>query len=188
MRTDDAFAFAGHKDEIEADIRFVRKALEKAGIEPEEGRRKLRRALSLSPPVGDADLAVAELLGRAGKGAADGVISARGVLSSLLAEPTPIIKALFFDESGYNQNQEKREAPPPANRVEKRPAAEALARLVERVTAMRYALLRIVRGQDYAVHAFADGVFNAGMAEADEKPFQKSEMQNKGRVCPEVQC
>jgi len=158
----DTFRTFDNKAEIETDIQSVKSQLEQKAIYTAEGRQRLRRALRMSEPPGDANSAVSELLAKASKQGSRNVIYASDVLQILLNEPTPIIKVLFINPDDVA-----------LNKPNKRKSAKKLASLTERVAKMQYALLKSVRGQDHAVRTFADGIFNAEvMADSGNKRNQ----------------
>jgi ATP-dependent metalloprotease FtsH len=153
------------KEQTNEDIKRVAGLLQKAGIDSRKGRAKLRRVLQEATLPGDGESAVVAVLSKAFALAADGVVSATGVLSVLLDEPTPILKSVFHIGELKEEKSPPQVAPPAENPEGK----SFLPELTGRIRNMRYALLEKVHGQDHAVHAFAEGMFSAEvLAAADE--------------------
>jgi ATP-dependent Clp protease ATP-binding subunit ClpA len=186
LTADEAFSTSRDKAGIDADIRAVREQLSALSINAADARQVLRRALRVTPPVGDADVNVAAVMAKALERTDDEKLSAGLVLETLLTDPPPAIKTLFVDGKNVAPRKQKKAAPaapeePKPNAVPvkqkkdadsppgKQSAAESLAVLAERVTKMQYALLEDILGQDNAVHVFARGVFNAEVLAAADK-------------------
>ncbi|MCL2152801.1 MAG: AAA family ATPase [Oscillospiraceae bacterium] len=180
LTAEEAFASSRDKAGIDADIQSVKNQLAKLSINSTDARQILRRALRVSPHADDADANIATLLANALKKTNDDRLSANLVLQAMLENPTPMLKSMFFDKKSIKPlkhdmalEQHKQDPNDPPDPPDKQSSAESLSRLSERVTIMQYTLLENVRGQDHAVHAFAQGVFNAEvLAAADEKRVQ----------------
>ncbi len=161
---------SGNSSEIEEDIQTVARIFQQTGINPESGREKLRKILFDEKPPGDGETLVAELLSKATTGRTKkNVLTAANLLMTLLREPTPLIRSAFALEKNVLE--------PKLNKAsetkKKEEGIKFLTFFSERIRDMRYTLLNKIFGQDHAVHAFAEGVFNAEiLAEADEKRKQ----------------
>jgi ATP-dependent metalloprotease FtsH len=142
------FPNCGQPEKVDAEIAEIAKILREAKIDAAEGRGLLRRALKLSPPDGDAESRVNDILGRASQKSNEA--TAMDVARELMARPTPIIASAL--------NISPKAKKEPAARLD---AISSLAALSERVNAMRCSLLNDIRGQDYAIHAFAEGIFHS---------------------------
>lgn len=154
------FSAVADKGDIDDDIRLVGKLLSDAGISP-GSRPMLRRALKASPPSGDSRVAENELLTKASKSARNDQILASDVLTVLINDPPPIIKAIYFGENSFKEKGKEPGGDVSGQKPDKRGAADKLAGLVVQVMDLRVSLLEIVRGQDHAVHAFTEGIFNS---------------------------
>jgi ATP-dependent metalloprotease FtsH len=183
LSADKDFAAAPQKSEIQADIDAVRSRLAQAKIDSGETRLILRRSLKLLTPSGNPEAAVSELLTKAAKaskaagaGDGDGKIRPCDILVVLLKEPTALLKTVLFpQEAGAGQGAGagagagagkagRGAAAPKAGR-----AGKEVTDLLERIEAMRCELLDRVRGQDHAVHGFAEGVFHGEMLAASDR-------------------
>jgi ATP-dependent Zn protease len=155
--------------QIEEDIQKVTQLFRQAGIEPENGREKLRKILFSDKSPGDGEFLIAELLTKVNVITSSRIVLASDVLTALIKEPTPLLMATFTlekyspDPGNDNSSSEK----------QKEEAIKYLSGFSERIRNMKQALFGQVFGQDHAVHAFAEGVFNAEiLAEADENRMQ----------------
>ncbi|MCL2415563.1 MAG: AAA family ATPase, partial [Defluviitaleaceae bacterium] len=185
LSIEDSLSEINAKEEIKADIENVEELLKQYSIKTSEGRLHLRRALKTSPPDGDAKEAVNDLLAEASRAASGEYIWVFDILKVILQKPSPMIKSLFLapsdfpadNEFGRNKAhksqsiQDNEDIIPVA--LDKQVAAESLAKLSGRVRNMQFSLLKLVRGQDHAVRAFADGIFNAEiLADTDTNRVQ----------------
>lgn len=160
---------SGNSSQIEEDIQTVARIFQQTGIDPENGREKLRKVLFNEKSPGDGELLIAELLTKAAGRTKKNVLFAADLLIVILREPTPLITSAFA--------LEKKRSKPKLNKVsetvKKGEGLKFLTFFSERIRDMRHTLLNRVFGQDHAVHAFAEGVFNAEiLAEADDKRKQ----------------
>ncbi|MDR1581106.1 MAG: AAA family ATPase [Synergistaceae bacterium] len=155
------FPNCANPEEIDAEIAEIAKILRKTKIDAAAGRALLRRALKASRPNGDPESLVNDMLKRAAR--EPDMATALDVARELVARPTPVIKAVF----NISPKAEKE----PAARLD---AVSSLAALSERVNAMRCALLNDIRGQDYAIHTFAEGIFNSEALGRDGKARPKA--------------
>jgi ATP-dependent metalloprotease FtsH len=152
-------------EQTAADIEQVSTQLKEAGIESfKKVRDQLRRILSNEIPSGNGKALLDELNGKMLSKAGNETLSSAHLLSVLLETPTPMLAmVLRAGKPDENAAPDK----PPEPQLEGIPF---LPSLTGRVRKMRYALLDKVHGQDHAVHAFAEGMFNAEvLAAADEK-------------------
>jgi Cdc6-like AAA superfamily ATPase len=153
---------------IDADIQSVKNQLAKLSIDSTGAHEMLRGALKVSPPAGDAQSSMAALFERALEKTGGDTLSAGVTLQALLEEPTTILKSLFFDVKGIEPPKPDGVLEQPAMAA-KQAAANTLAELSQRVTEIEYALLKDVRGQNHAVHTFAQGIFSAEVLADDAK-------------------
>ena len=156
-----------HKDELNEDIEQVATQLKTSGIESGEARIKLRRLLRNETPAGNGETDIANILSQAAVIGKGDVIAASHVLSVMLKVPTSMLAALFSlagQQLAHTPNKEE------IKQEQENMGIAFLPKLTERIRSMRYALLEKIHGQDHAVHAFAEGIFNSEvLAFADKK-------------------
>jgi ATP-dependent metalloprotease FtsH len=164
ITADDIAPNSRYREQTDADIRQVADLLKTAGIDSRKVRLQLRRILPGEKFSGDGKTLVESLRAKAVAKAAGETLSAAHLLSVLLEEPTPILESvLHLAKPAGNSAPEKPAEPQPEGIL-------FLPSLTDRVRRMRYTLLEKVHGQDHAVHAFAEGIFNADvLAAADVK-------------------
>ncbi|MDR1601555.1 MAG: AAA family ATPase [Tannerella sp.] len=169
ITADDIAPNSRYREQTDADIRQVVTLLKAAGIDSRKVRSQLRRILSGEKPSGNGKTLVEGLHAKAVAKAAGETLSAAHLLSALLEEPTPMLETILL----LGKPAEK---PTPEKPTPEKPATPQiegvsfLPSLTGRIRRMRYALLDKIHGQDHAVHAFAEGIFNAEvLAAADEK-------------------
>lgn len=172
LKTTDFAPNSTHAEESDKDIKKVRDLLRAKKIDSQKVRAQLRRIMSTSQPEGDAEGMIAVLMMNASRG--KDVITAEAVTAELFTRPTPIIKSLLDQAAKGGQTGEETGTPSLSGEGEIAKSDEMsisfLPKLTDRVRSMRYALLNTVLGQDHAVHAFAEGIFNAEViAASDEK-------------------
>lgn len=158
---------------IEEDIRTVAQIFRKAGIHPENGKEKLRKLLFDEKLPGDGEFLVAELLAKAtGKGGY--ALSATDLLNALLREPTSLIMSAFALKRNLPEPEIKEPKMKKTSEAKQRKEnIDTLTGLSERIRNMKQTLLERIFGQDHAIHAFAEGLFNAEiLAGVDEKRKQ----------------
>ncbi|MDR1223445.1 MAG: AAA family ATPase [Tannerella sp.] len=152
--------------QIEDDILKVKQIFHRAGINPESGREKLRRILFNERPEGNGKFLITDLLCKASGNTDNHELSATDLLTVILKEPTPLLRSTFSLKKTTPQ-AEANQAP---GGIPPKESALFLTGLAGRIRNMRQALLNNVFGQDHAVHAFAEGIFNAEvLAAADKK-------------------
>lgn len=169
LKTTDFAPTSTHVEESDKDIKKVCEILRAKKIDTQTARAQLRRILSTSQPEGDAEGQIAVLMMNAARG--KDVITAEAVTAELFTRPTSILQSLFA-QFGKGQAAPRAQAPVSADGVMEEKSDEMsisyLPKLTERVRTMRYGLLNTVLGQDHAVHAFAEGVFNAEVIAASD--------------------
>jgi ATP-dependent 26S proteasome regulatory subunit len=156
--------------QIAEDIQKVTQIFRKTGINPETGRDKLRKILFDENLPEGGEALIAELLTKAVAGTKDDVTAA-DLLTVLMREPTPLIMSVFtLEKSRPEPIKNKNKV---SGATQKGKEIISLAGFAGRIREMRHTLLSKVFGQDHAIHAFAEGIFNAEiLAEADEKRKQ----------------
>ncbi|MDR0575105.1 MAG: AAA family ATPase [Tannerella sp.] len=160
---------SGNSFQIEEDIQTVAQNFHQAGIEPENGREKLRKLLFDEKPPGDGETLIAELLTKAAGRTNKDALSAADVLTVLLREPTPLITSAF----ALDKNSPIPKLNEASEAIKKGEGVKFLTLFSERIRETRHTLLNKVFGQDHAVHAFAEGLFSAEiLAEADDGRLQ----------------
>ncbi|MDR1331431.1 MAG: AAA family ATPase [Tannerella sp.] len=165
ITSDDIAANSRYREQTNADIAQVASTFKDAGVDPKKARGQLRKILSVEKPAGNGKALAGEVLMNAKRKAQDDTLSAAHLLTVMLAEPTPILKALLRSAAPDGKAAPERQDAPPQTA-----GLPFLPELTGRIRAMRYALLDKVHGQDHAVHAFAEGMFNAEvLAAADDK-------------------
>jgi ATP-dependent metalloprotease FtsH len=170
LKTEEFAPTSKHTEESDKDIKKVRSLLRAKKIDTQKTRVQLRRILSSSPPEGDAEGMIAVLMMNASRG--QDVITAEAVTTELFARPTSILRSLLAKPSQAGTEEDASGDDISEAHAEKSDEMDIsyLPILTDRVRGMRYALLNTVLGQDHAVHAFAEGVFNAEViAASDEK-------------------
>jgi ATP-dependent metalloprotease FtsH len=156
---------------VSEDVAAVREELNARGINSKRARRELRGLLGKggSPHRGGdmhrspASREVFEAAARLAADAGSETLMALHLLQALLASPSPPMLLVLGEAVG-----QKAEPAPAGNGQAKEPVG--LQQLTERLRAMRGELLTKVFGQDHAIHAFIEGLFNAEVvAAADEE-------------------
>jgi len=172
--TSDDFALGSrYRDQNNADIAKVKALWDGIDIPTKQTRELLRRVLlqngaarggAIEEMNAEQWLAT-EFAATIAKDEAEPV-TAFMAAEKILAAPTPFIRDVC-------KLDEKAKRPPPPSPVASDDPAENRARLPEltaQVRKLRNGLLAVVRGQDQAIHTFADGAFSAEvLAAADEK-------------------
>ncbi|MDR1632987.1 MAG: AAA family ATPase [Dysgonamonadaceae bacterium] len=155
ITSDDIMQNSKYKEQTDADIRQVATRFKEAGIDSKQVRTKLRNVLLYDRPTGNAKALIEELFDKIRKKANGETMTAAGLLTVIMENPTPVLKGLLHINSPEEFDAQPK---PPV------PEAQGLAFLPEltnRIRKMRYTLLNKVHGQDHVVHAFAEGMFNA---------------------------
>ncbi|MDR2401676.1 MAG: AAA family ATPase [Deferribacteraceae bacterium] len=158
MTAEEISSSSSHKAEMDKDIALLREEFSALGVDTGKAREKLRRVLQNEPPAGDGAALITRLLIRAGEAKdAATLLYPSHLLLVMKEEPSPTIKDILnlkgsargkIEESGETKEDELTGLP-------------FLAELAKRIRSMRYTLLDKVRGQDHAVHSFAEGIFSA---------------------------
>jgi ATP-dependent 26S proteasome regulatory subunit len=159
--------FATEEDsrQTKEDIRKVKQIFQIAGIQPESGRKKLRSVLFNEKPKGNGQRLVTDLLSNAFCNTNKQKLSATDLLTILIKEPTPILVSTF----SLKRNPPGRKIKDASEETLRKENIAYLTGLAERIRKMKEALLNKIFGQDHAIHAFAEGIFNAEvLAGADE--------------------
>lgn len=168
-----------HKVAIDEDIKAVRALFEERGLDTSALRHLLRRILVRDRNAMDGgQQALAVLLAKAAENAEEAgqdFIWGAVTLKAIVAAPTPVLRELL--QSGAEEHKavtntsgraEKSDEASESADIE--PDVSFLSKLTDSIRKMRYTLLSGVHGQDHAVHAFAEGMFSAGvLAAADTK-------------------
>jgi ATP-dependent metalloprotease FtsH len=160
--------------ELAAEILSVRRVLERRGIDSKPLRRALRSKMGKGPgrPTrgalhrSDACRACFDKALRSAVADGGRALAARHLLETILAAPPPALGGMLPDSPSSH-----RSPPPPPPEATASPPAQPpdLAELTDQMRTLRADLLERVYGQDHAVHAFVEGLFNAEVvAAADE--------------------
>lgn len=173
MAADKIPAASGDAQLIAHDIQKVAQLFQKIGIHPEEGREKLRRRLYNETSKKKGTDLIAEWFDKAADKLGNKALWAADVLTVFMREPTPLIRSAFF----LKRNSSKLEIKEPEMELtaatQKGDDIRSLTEFTGRIRKMRQTLLGRIFGQDHAIHAFAEGMFNAEMlAGVDEKRKQ----------------
>ena len=151
--------FHGHieKEPIDNDIKNVAEILTNSGINPNNRQVELIRILKAENASTDRSSEVTDLLVKANKTNNREKITAADILTLLINEPTPILASCVF-----SKDKGKKATGILSGRK------QILSDLTGDLKKMRHRLLDKVYGQDHAIHAFAEGIFNADvLAPAD---------------------
>lgn len=168
LSAEDITPLTRHKDEINRDIDILKKQFDKLETDTGVARKNLRRILYSGPNAGNGTTLTLQLLERAAGYSKHDSLRPNDVLLAMMDDPTPAMKAVLNlgGDKADKPNAEKLANSPV---IPEETGRSFLSTLTERISGMRYALLKKVHGQDHVVHAFTEGMFAAEvLAAADE--------------------
>ena len=173
------------QEETEREIDLINIIFEKEKINIKEARPLLRHVLKLSPPLGDGETLVKELLSKASDDADQDPIQVFHILILILKQPGDILCDVFnleipslIPKSDLLESEDEMLLSPinfirsgefVSDRVKNADHnISQLASLANDVGVLRRTLAERVHGQDHVIHSIAEGLFNADALRCSE--------------------